>query len=1134
MQQAVPQGMFGGTSNEFLTLRQEWSGFDLIKVGSDGPIVQRRGDLVVISGCITTVSPMKNQAGWDLTIGWVGAHAIPTRDIAFLSPTQLSRYEGVYQNVTSTVLKSDGKLTIHFQKNMNPMVLHMTGLAFSLSLDRIEIPIATYESREWTSQQKRKPKDVIPGQSQAQDDLEPCFESDENRPLSAVRWKNFVFLTGELQDASYPAESRRIAVLPPGLRPHRVVRCLGLLLNVPGKSNQPNNAQCDRVIEHSVALTIRPGGEISVQGGKVQMVDNKGHTRLLQQRKKGRLCFDGVRFAVCDGTPVTLAKHIAPVNQKEGAQAKLGYLFDDQDENTATVVRQDDVVLLDGHLAWSSQKALNPRQPVGLLPQGCRPRNRQTFFTRGGSDLEEKRRVDIDVHGRIFCPEGMANNRVELTGILFIASTETPRPLRGPDAEWDELKLHYHQKEATVISTSFDGRELLEQFVGRCNHHEWKLIEFDFGRHASRKMLLPLGHVKLQGHERWDSMNLGPRGERLWKQCHSSLSAKAGITTFQTLLHLSTEEFQKLANEIGLCDADKQTVLDKHNELRRRCEYERNKYGIFTSAMAIEEMATQIVDQMFEHWDFRAQLQGALQNDFRAPQTIEHLFPSKKSGAEWLVKKRIKEHDMKKFEEIRQFFYLYETTGSNMTHCCLMGSQDFFTTTGKWHFPDAPDVQDQLFANIAWLFERQVYCYMVERQTPRFPFIEDLDIQASADWDGVKVNPKPPDELIMNLPNDQVGGDPGEFMRRRAMAVHMIYPQLDHIEIYVYSASGYNKGKDLLKTSFHLVFPQLIVDPDRAPVIRHATLGLFHRETAKKNSFLQILQDKLLRLHESNTWELVFDNTTIHARNGLRMPYNDKGSSVIESEREQKLVKEGKMSKNKAQKKRVREDRPSVAVGRLRFEFGKDEAGADCITRAFWDRHRGSMSTNDWIKYGTCRRDPNNLPDLTEWRLAKEVIEMLPTKPGESFFPEGEADGEGGHWVTHKPLPLVRRFVGTTAEFVKQFNQFYKDELDALQDDGETHLVEKIIGTFVHISAQQAIWRTMSSAQCENKVPDPFWGTRRMQRPAEVIYVQKKGKVLVDGPKDSVEALLRALRNISKTDDNAIMPIYDLNKISGL
>ena len=154
----------------------------------------------------------------------------------------------------------------------------------------------------------------------------------------------------------------------------------------------------------------------------------------------------------------------------------------------------------------------------------------------------------------------------------------------------------------------------------------------------------------------------------------------------------------------------------------------------------------------FEHWDFSAQLQGLMKsvgciekvrsvrcaffsktvrspsfrvsavhllnrNDFRAPETIKHLFPrhvakwqeklikdqgdasrllvlqgktcwSRQRGFPgfaafssqrspefrpeplWLqqspCKDNIAEKEMGKFEEIRQFFFLYETTGSNM------------------------------------------------------------------------------------------------------------------------------------------------------------------------------------------------------------------------------------------------------------------------------------------------------------------------------------------------------------------------------------------------------------------------------------------------------------------------------------
>merc|ERR1719499_1287644 len=145
-------------------------------------------------------------------------------------------------------------------------------------------------------------------------------------------------------------------------------------------------------------------------------------------------------------------------------------------------------------------------------------------------------------------------------------------------------------------------------------------------------------------------------------------------------------------------------------------------------------------------------------------------------------------------------------------------------------------------------------------------------------------------------------------MRRRAHAMHLVYPQLDYLEALVYSASGVNKGKGMLKSSFHLVWPQLIVDPDRAPVIRHVTLGLFRRETMKANSYLSKCQHELLALHDSNSWELVFDSTTINARNGLRMPYNDKASMVVASDEDKRKIKEGMLSKTKADKKRVRED----------------------------------------------------------------------------------------------------------------------------------------------------------------------------------------------------------------------------------
>merc|ERR1712151_959781 len=223
----------------------------------------------------------------------------------------------------------------------------------------------------------------------------------------------------------------------------------------------------------------------------------------------------------------------------------------------------------------------------------------------------------------------------------------------------------------------------------------------------------------------------------------------------------------------------------------------------------------------------------------------------------------------------------------------------------------------------------------------------------------------------------KVQGTPGELMIRRAHAIHMIYPHLDHLECYVYSASGYNKGKDLLKSSFHLVWRQLIVDADRAPVIRHVTLGLFKKETSRQGSFLHHLQNRLLQLDQTNNWELVFDSTTINARNGLRLPYSDKASMVIESEEDKRKVKEGKLSKTKAFKRRVKEDRPSIAIGIIRFEFEKDpETGNDIMSSAKWVADQESHTIAEWIAMGSCRRDQNSaIPvELTPWQLGPDVL----------------------------------------------------------------------------------------------------------------------------------------------------------------
>ena len=72
--------------------------------------------------------------------------------------------------------------------------------------------------------------------------------------------------------------------------------------------------------------------------------------------------------------------------------------------------------------------------------------------------------------------------------------------------------------------------------------------------------------------------------------------------------------------------------------------------------------------------------------------------------------------------------------------------------------------------------------------------------------------------------------------------------------------------------------------------------------------------------------------TSKHTVGGLRLPYCDKASNVIDNPDDKMKVKAGLLSKTKASKKKVSEDRPLRAVGKVVFEFGTSvETGNDVL-----------------------------------------------------------------------------------------------------------------------------------------------------------------------------------------------------------
>eukprot|EP00439_Symbiodinium_sp_Y106_P019622 s2643_g2.t1 len=592
-----------------MELKGDWAGFDLLTVGGEKLIVHRRGNLVVISGCITTVSPMKQKANFDLTVGQVPYHSNPQRYVPFVAPTAMSRYEGIKQCGTSSTLRDDGRLMINFNKspgslfactvagcqarvrfrtrvcnvrNTNPMVLHFSGLVYNIRGEAEE------EIDIFARERRKQAKDIFvklpcsgdacsaflnhivlegcegrfTGIATGGDCISGIFRASEHPtftlcfllqdPPGLQRENGIVTLQGSLLEATYGFSDLMVGTLPEGYWPKREIRCLAPLLRMP----KQDDFACCPIADQSIAMTIKPDGNIYVQGGNQHAVDQKGLMRVLPQRKRGILSFDGLRFSQANsGLPISLA---AGLDNKQNV-SKLMEMLAGNRTDSALAFKHGDLVLLEGGLDWISSKPLSNKQVIARLPEGCWPRRREIFFTRGRD--EERRRVDVDKWGRIFCPEGedktSDGGHLELSGITFIAASEPP-PTPPLEEDVDDLKLLYNRTVVDVAAGSYKGHEILEQFIRRCNHYEWNLVKYHMAQNAGRRMMTPLGDALLRGWERGNEYNLDK--DCLWRDVlREKMDEHWGISSWHTLMHLSDEMHDKVLQ----CCSDKLTDRDK-------------------------------------------------------------------------------------------------------------------------------------------------------------------------------------------------------------------------------------------------------------------------------------------------------------------------------------------------------------------------------------------------------------------------------------------------------------------------------------------------------------------------------------------------------------------------------------------
>ena len=234
-----------------------------------------------------------------------------------------------------------------------------------------------------------------------------------------------------------------------------------------------------------------------------------------------------------------------------------------------------------------------------------------------------------------------------------------------------------------------------------------------------------------------------------------------------------------------------------------------------------------------------------------------------------------KESLRSELELIFQFFQKHELRpgDKNCSHVNYGGVARtwYSTVSGRYLFDT--DVLPTLNKAIVRLAEVGVPLQLVECRDTRldvFPLHFDIDVKLQDDEAGTMWNPA---EIETEIVDEENGF---RFFKIFAKILNLIYPKIG--EMVVYSASGVSRGDTVGKVSFRIVFPNIVVDKERAPMIwRYITTrltNLAREDTAVP--YIRTLQKRLRQVSPANTYEKVVDESVFRCRNGVRMIFNDK------------------------------------------------------------------------------------------------------------------------------------------------------------------------------------------------------------------------------------------------------------------
>jgi len=317
--------------------------------------------------------------------------------------------------------------------------------------------------------------------------------------------------------------------------------------------------------------------------------------------------------------------------------------------------------------------------------------------------------------------------------------------------------------------------------------------------------------------------------------------------------------------------------------------------------------------------------------------------------------------EVQELDKIRQFFQNHEThRRDEITHTTFLGHMDYFSSTGKWVFGDDGDTQATLFRSVARLLELGIPCFISERFSCRHPWTEDIDIVSEI---GRQEDP-PPTELVLDREF--------LFLRLRAQVLFELFPEFEELDVYVYNSSGWSKGKELHKVSYHFVWSDIIVNHENAKLVRQATLSKFLQLGKKGMPLFEQFQS--IRAHaptrcadvsDAHLWSSIFDENSVRPKNGLRMPYNEKAD----------LDDRGK---------KRRDTRSPIPQCVVRFTCAGEEeraamTDAECTNgknvHAKVILEASDLTTLEWLRRGSCRRLDPELTCIAPVELKEPVLE---------------------------------------------------------------------------------------------------------------------------------------------------------------